>query len=1186
MRRLRGLAHVVYALPPVFRTRLTAADVVRTLALSIVPGGNASNVAHVLRTFCAACRFIDRGAKLLVSSLHGCDAGCDLTSPAECGCTIPAPLVDAATAHPDVVWVERAHHAVAQNAFARGVTLTTDIVNNFAIESEWGLCNAQQYLCGTKPLLDAFKFGDGGGFFPSVTGDKMGLTATAELCSTCSTPQCSTGFAFSGCNYLQSGQTLLTSPVIPASGGVVGGGLDGTGQLVTMVDSGLDFANPFFQDPSNTVQPTNVLPLILSDHSKVPAYFTVMDRFDGVGSAGHGTNTAGTVAGAPVTASAADTAFLPMVQGIGFGARMVVVDVGCNTVGGCTPPSSLNTSCELYPGNVCPQSSSTLYLPTYIGDAFEPGYLAGSRIIVNAWGDASGGSAYSATTADLDNYVFNRPDALLIFAAGNDNGQSTASLTTEAYAKNALTVGATRDGYEARASKLGIGIPNYEFGLFPQADARSCPARVTTAFATGVTNKTDCPMNKVLPSDAACYRLSVVSAGVGDVDSNWDGSFDLAMCCGCLPYSIANGAFMALSSSAFATWLTTYESFYSSRTVAAFSAVGYTRDARIKPDVVAPGLDVVTARAGGQGYVYNAPAPPCGVVGPTFIVSTSLPGLQAPFNFTGLGLATTLWSIPISTSSGVTLESVTLPYLKSSGGNLSMWLTSSSDLPVVAVAPSNVTLVATGGTVTWTVGYEVGPGWSGSLHFAAPPSVVVQVSALTTGTNSVSPCFGAVGAQVAMSLSFSSGGDIGVYTTTRSGTSQSAAVVGGLATIVAQAFRTGYYPSGAANLADSFAPSAALMKGVLVNCATDMNTAYLAAFLGEEPPSMIDLRSRAGFGLPLLLRGLPFQELAGDTQADGVLPTLLLPGLTLSTNTFASSTSASPSPSITGTRTPSQLSSASNPPSVSPTPTTVVFVGVDPSLSDGVAVQYCVDVLRSSTDGRSGNQSLPLSVTLVWTDPPSSPSAGFSLVNNLNLQVTDANGKIVLGNNDEMAVDQQSDSRNNVERVTIKVPISTLKSSGRAATPYSIIVQAERVFGTASQAYSLVITGPGVQLTSDGTSCGPDPNGSSSSTDSAYLASILAWACGGLAAALFFVIVAVAYAWPRARERAAKAATERLAALVVFSPLAGKVTAAEVAARAAQYEPPSLPPLVVANLPGGVGSEADGESLVEGAAPV
>lgn len=112
-------------------------------------------------------------------------------------------------------------------------------------------------------------------------------------------------------------------------------------------------------------------------------------------------------------------------------------------------------------------------------------------------------------------------------------------------------------------------------------------------------------------------------------------------------------------------------------------------------------------------------------------------------------------------------------------------------------------------------------------------------------------------------------------------------------------------------------------------------------------------------------------------------------------------------------------------------------------LSTGEVVNYHVEV--------SGD-SVPLRLTLVYTEPPASVGASDPVINNLDLEVTTPGGEVYKGN---VFADGQSttggsfDERNNVEQVLRSAP---------APGSYAV-----RVFGAAvnegTQGYALVVTG-------------------------------------------------------------------------------------------------------------------------------
>ncbi len=153
-------------------------------------------------------------------------------------------------------------------------------------------------------------------------------------------------------------------------------------------------------------------------------------------------------------------------------------------------------------------------------------------------------------------------------------------------------------------------------------------------------------------------------------------------------------------------------------------------------------------------------------------------------------------------------------------------------------------------------------------------------------------------------------------------------------------------------------------------------------------------------------------------------------------------------------------------------------MGVDPSLANGGAAVYCIDT-QAPSPALSPVPTLPLSATLVWTDPPGSPLALIALVNNLDLELTPPGGTAAatrFGNNNISVTPQVPDTINNVEKLYVPVPTYTLSATGaRLAPPYTVVVRGTRV-PMGPQAYSLVVTGPGVALAPAGTAgCGADP---------------------------------------------------------------------------------------------------------------
>jgi serine protease AprX len=90
-------------------------------------------------------------------------------------------------------------------------------------------------------------------------------------------------------------------------------------------------------------------------------------------------------------------------------------------------------------------------IPNDLHDLFKPPYDADkARIQTNSWG--SGPGAYSPSSNEIDDFIWNHPDSVICFAAGNDgtDGNSDGvvdrgSIAGEASAKNCISVGASEN---------------------------------------------------------------------------------------------------------------------------------------------------------------------------------------------------------------------------------------------------------------------------------------------------------------------------------------------------------------------------------------------------------------------------------------------------------------------------------------------------------------------------------------------------------------------------------------------------------------------------------------------------------------------------------------------------------------------------------------------------------------------
>lgn len=212
-------------------------------------------------------------------------------------------------------------------------------------------------------------------------------------------------------------------------------GLHGEGQIVGVLDTGIDPDMCFFRDLSLGLPPTNLCnsgTTIDAGQRKVLAtnFLDSGECSGGISGSewdthGHGTHVAGTVAGDDFATVVDHDAG----DGMAPAAKLVIQDAGFGS-----------DSCADLPGLGCPVVD--------LVPIFQQAYDQGVRIHTNSWGDqenAFPSNIYSAGSEDADEFMWNHPDFLLLFAAGNSGPASTTVLSPST-AKNVVSVGATRRG--------------------------------------------------------------------------------------------------------------------------------------------------------------------------------------------------------------------------------------------------------------------------------------------------------------------------------------------------------------------------------------------------------------------------------------------------------------------------------------------------------------------------------------------------------------------------------------------------------------------------------------------------------------------------------------------------------------------------------------------------------------------
>ncbi|MEO0284768.1 MAG: S8 family serine peptidase [candidate division WOR-3 bacterium] len=181
-------------------------------------------------------------------------------------------------------------------------------------------------------------------------------------------------------------------------------GIRGENQILCIMDSGVDVNHCFF---NGTVPGGN----------KIVGYRAYGDNTDGC-TTGHGTHVAGTAAGGDDNISP-NQAY----KGMAPRARIYVQDVQTTSTQNC-----LMGSLDAVPDPIYP--------------AFQDAYNNGARVHTNSWG--GGTNSYDSYARDEDLFMWDYPDFLILFAAGNASsaGQSNAqNISNNATAKNIITVG-------------------------------------------------------------------------------------------------------------------------------------------------------------------------------------------------------------------------------------------------------------------------------------------------------------------------------------------------------------------------------------------------------------------------------------------------------------------------------------------------------------------------------------------------------------------------------------------------------------------------------------------------------------------------------------------------------------------------------------------------------------------------
>lgn len=296
-------------------------------------------------------------------------------------------------------------------------------------------------------------------------------------------------------------------------------GLDGAGQIVAVADSGLDTG------VDDATMHDDFEGRIVNIHSwPIPAglhvYLDNASWDDGAADvdSGHGTHVAGSVLGNG-TRSGGD------IRGMAFNARLVfqALDQWADWK---TWVENQGYSDGYY----------LLGIPDDLNNLFQQAYNDGARIHTNSWGgasDAMGNSIhgqYTAESQDIDEFIWNHKDMIILFAAGNEGRDANAngvvdadSLLVQSCAKNCITVGASENnratgGYNpggACSSYGGCWPGNYPTNPLKDDSLSNDPEGMVAFSSRGPTDDGRIKPDVVAPGTNILSVLSSVAAGTG-----------------------------------------------------------------------------------------------------------------------------------------------------------------------------------------------------------------------------------------------------------------------------------------------------------------------------------------------------------------------------------------------------------------------------------------------------------------------------------------------------------------------------------------------------------------------------------------------------------------------------------------------------------------------------------------------
>lgn len=191
--------------------------------------------------------------------------------------------------------------------------------------------------------------------------------------------------------------------------------ITGSSIVVGVTDTGLYIDHDQFDQESREIYDQEDMMA-----RKVVSYQTFannVDEAEGV-TCGHGTHVAGIVAGSSYKGKNRDL-------GIASSARIAFMDIGKQDAT-CAGKTGCAVSLET-PGEVTNLMASQV--------------AAGAKVFSFSWG--TGANDYNTQTQQVDEYIYDNPDILIVVAAGNSGEKGDYTISSPSGAKNVISVGAS-----------------------------------------------------------------------------------------------------------------------------------------------------------------------------------------------------------------------------------------------------------------------------------------------------------------------------------------------------------------------------------------------------------------------------------------------------------------------------------------------------------------------------------------------------------------------------------------------------------------------------------------------------------------------------------------------------------------------------------------------------------------------